>query len=295
MLSNVSKLDEIPFPAWNLVDLSRYKPWGKGTFQGINLAKVQRVSVIFSRGCTGHCDFCSTWWIWKGYRYRSPVNMADELEFLYHDFGVRHFCFADDAFSVNRTATMDLCNEIIKRRLRIAFFATTRADCVDRELLRLMKLAGCYEVSYGIETGSQELLDGIHKENQINNAMAALQMTTDAGLIATALMIFGVMGASEKSGRDTLQVLKKANPDVVASAGGLWILPGTKVYQHCKSQGFIDDEFWLSDEPYKVYTLEHSPHKLAAMCETLYTYSLRSRIGRLRDRIISRISLFLGR
>ena len=292
---NVAHLDEIPFPAWNLVDLSLYRAWGNGTFNGINLAKVPRVSVIFSRGCTGHCDFCSTWWIWKGYRNRSPENMADELEWLYRDLGVRHFCFADDAFSVNREATMGLCNEIIKRGLRIAFFATTRTDCVDAELLRLMKQAGCYEVSYGIETASQELLDGMNKENEINNAVAAIRMTKEAGIRATALMIVGNIGETDETVQETLRFLKRANPDVVASAGGLWILPGTKVYQHSKKLGFIDDGFWLSDEPYKVYTLEHSLKKLASMCDTLYSYNFRSRLGRLRSRVASRISLLLGR
>lgn len=289
-----AELDTIPFPAWNLVDISRYKAWGSGTYNGINLAKHPRVSVVFSRGCTGHCDFCSTWWIWKGYRNRSPENMADELEWLYRDFGVRHFCFADDAFSVNRTATIGLCDEIIKRGLKIAFFATTRTDCVDAELLSRMKQAGCYEVSYGIETASQVLLDGMNKENEINNAVAAIKMTKEAGLRATALIIVGNIGETDETVRETLQFLKKANPDMVGSNGGLWILPGTKVYQQCKKAGFISDDFWLSDEPYKVYTLEHSFEKLAAMSETLYTYNLTSRIRRLSDRIKSQIKYFLG-
>lgn len=288
-------LDDIPFPAWNLVDLSRYRPWGAGTFSGINLAKVPRVSVVFSRGCTGHCDFCSTWWIWKRYRNRSPVNMVDELEMLYRDFGVRHFCFADDAFSVNRADTIELCNEIIRRKLRIAFFATTRTDCVDAELLGLMKKAGCYEVSFGIETGSQKILDGMNKENLIDNAISAIRMTKAAGLRATALMIVGNIGETDETVSETLQFLKKAKPDVVASAGGLWILPGTMIYQHSKKMGFIEDTFWLSEEPYKVYTIEHSAAKLSEMCNILYTYSLKSRIMRLLDCTKNRISKFFAR
>jgi anaerobic magnesium-protoporphyrin IX monomethyl ester cyclase len=285
----IADLDDIPFPAWDLIDFSRYRPWGKGTIRGINLEKVPRVSVIFSRGCKGHCDFCSTWWIWRGWRHRSPSNMADELEWLYRDFGIRHFCFADDAFTINRNATAGLCDEIIKRRMNIAFFATTRTDCVDEDLLRRMKEAGCYEVSFGIETGSQQLLNGMTKENEIETAAAAIKMTKDAGLKATALLIVGSIGETEQSVQETLAFLKRTKPDQVASTGGLWILPGTKVYQHCKKLGFIDDDFWLSDEPYKVYTMEHSPRQLATMCERLYTYSLKSRITRFRDRMVVRI------
>lgn len=293
--TNVANLDELPFPAWNLVDLSRYKSWGKGTFNGIDISKVPRVSVIFSRGCTGHCDFCSTWWVWKGYRNRSPENMADELEWLYRDFGVRHFCFADDAFSIDREATIGLCDEIIRRKMIIAFFANTRSDCVDEELLYKMKRAGCYEVSYGIETGSQNLLNGMSKENTIKSAEMAIRMTKKVGLKATALMIVGNVGETEETVQETLAFLRRAKPDQVASAGGLWILPGTKVYQYCRKIGFIDDDFWLSDEPYKVFTLEHSSDWLAAMNETLYTYCFRSRFARLRSRVVMHIAALVGK
>lgn len=293
--ATVANLDELPFPAWNLVDLSRYKPWGTGSFNGIDISKVPRVSVIFSRGCTGHCDFCSTWWVWKGYRNRSPENMADELEWLYRDFGVRHFCFADDAFSIDREAIIGLCDEIIRRKMIIAFFANTRSDFVDEELLYRMKQAGCYEVSYGIETGSQHLLNGMTKENTIKSAEMAIKMTKQAGLKATALMIVGNVGETEETVQETLAFLKRAKPDQVASAGGLWILPGTKVYQYCRKIGFIDDDFWLSDEPYKVFTLEHSSDWLSAMNETLYTYCFRSRFARLRSRVVIRIVSLIGK
>lgn len=292
---NIANLDEIPFPAWDKIDITQYRPWGKGKYRGIDLSRVPRVSVIFSRGCKGRCDFCSTWWVWKGWRHRSPTNMADELEWLYRDFGVRHFCFADDAFSVDREATVGLCDEIIKRRMNIAFFATTRTDCVDEELLRKMMEAGCYEVSYGIETGSQQLLDSMTKESKIETAAAAIRMTKKVGLKATALMIVGNVGETEQSVQETLAFLKRTKPDQVASAGGLWVLPGTQVYQYCKAHGFIDDDFWLSDEPYKVYTMEHSAKSLARMCETIYSYSLKSRFVWFRDSMVGRAASVLRR
>ncbi len=70
-------LDQIPFPAWHLLPMDRYPAHGDGVFNGVDLARAPRVSVIFSRGCTGHCTFCSTWWIWRKYRQRSPQNMVD--------------------------------------------------------------------------------------------------------------------------------------------------------------------------------------------------------------------------
>jgi radical SAM superfamily enzyme YgiQ (UPF0313 family) len=256
-------LDDIPFPAWHLIDIKKYPARGKGLIRGINLEKEPRVSVIFSRGCKGHCDFCSTWWIWRGWRHRSAKNMADEVELLYRDYGIKHFCFADDAMTVNRQVTIELCDEIVSRRMNIAFFVTTRTDCVDEIVLQKLKEAGCYGVSFGIETGSLELLIKMGKENDIDTSEQAIKLTKKAGLTVTALLIVGNIGETNETVKDTIDFLKRTRPDDIGCLVGLWVLPGTKVYEACKSKGFVDDEFWLSDEPYKVYTLEYSFKELS--------------------------------
>ena len=94
---NIETLDDILFPACHPLDLQKYPAIDKGVYRGIDLKKVPRVSVIFSRGCSGRCDFCLTWWIWKEWRHRSAMNMLDEIDLLYKDHGIRYFCFADDA------------------------------------------------------------------------------------------------------------------------------------------------------------------------------------------------------
>lgn len=179
----IDDLDQIPFPAWNLIDLKRYPAIEKGVYKGINLEKEPRISVIFSRGCKGHCDFCSTWWIWKGWRHRSAKNMVDELEILYKEYGIRHFCFADDAMTVNREATIELCEQIIARHLNIAFHVTTRTDCVDETVLKKLREAGCYKIAFGIETGSADLLDRMGKENDIATSETAIRLAKEAGLL----------------------------------------------------------------------------------------------------------------
>lgn len=279
----VENLDDLPFPAWQLIDLSKYPARGEGIVRGINLAKETRVSVIFSRGCKGHCDFCSTWWIWKGWRHRSAKNMADEIEWLYKDFGVRHFNFADDAMTVDRQATIELCDEIINRNVQIVFNLATRTDCVDEVLLGKLKDAGCYGVSYGIETGSPAILEKMGKENNIKNSELAIQMTKKLGLIVTALIMVGNMGENEQTVEETRMFLKKTDPDIVGCLGGVWILPGTKLYQACKKQGFIDDDFWLSDEPYKLYTLENTLEELKAFGKRISFYNFDRRLKNIFD------------
>lgn len=268
----IENLDDLPFPAWHLVDLNKYSSRGKGIVRGINLAKTPRVSVIFSRGCTGHCDFCSTWWIWKGWRRRSEKNMVDEIELLYRDHGIRHFCFADDSMTVDQQATIEVCDEILARNLTIVFHVTTRTDCVDEIVLRKLKDAGCYEIAFGIETGSPLLLERMGKENDIETAEKAIKLCKKSGIVVTALMIIGNVGESDETIRDTINFLKITKPDTLGCVGGLWILPGTKLYNECKRKGFIDDDFWLTDEPYKIYTLDYSLKELANMQKKVYRY-----------------------
>jgi len=285
---NEQNLDYIPFPAWHLLDVRRYGARGEGIFRGIDLAREPRISVIFSRGCTGHCDFCSTWWIWKGWRHRSAKNMADELQCLYQDHGVRHFCFADDAMTIDRQATIDLCDEIVKRQLKIAFHITTRTDCVDAGMLRKLKEAGCYQIAFGIETGSAALLDQMGKENDTETAAKAIGLCRQVGIRVTALLIVGNVGENDESLRETHRFLVRTQPDEIGTVGGLWILPGTKLYQQSRQKGLIDDDFWLGDEPYMTYTENYSIEQLARIQQEM------SRYRPLHKRLVRKIRRLLG-
>ena len=271
----VEDLDELSFPAWDLIADTLWKYPSTAplrNYKGIDLYNGPRVSVIYSRGCIGHCDFCSSWWIWKGWRHRSAKNMVDELEWLYESFKIQHFWFADDILTVDRQATLDLCGEIVKRRLHIAFFATTRPDCVDLEILEKLKEAGCYEISYGIESASPRLLSRMKKNSSVHAAETAIALTKRAGLRACALLIVGNVGETEETIDETIDFLQKTNPDGIGTVGGLWILPGTGLYRYAKKIGIIDDSFWLSDEPYMIYTQEHSLRRLC-----FFAYALKER------------------
>jgi anaerobic magnesium-protoporphyrin IX monomethyl ester cyclase len=213
--------------------------------------------------------------------------MADELEFLYMKYGVRHFWFADDAMTINRDATLALCDEILRRNLKIAFFVTTRTDCVDEALLKKLKDAGCYEISFGIETGSPLLLEKMGKENDIETSEKAIYLAKKVGIKVTALIIIGNIGESEKTVEDTINFLRRTNPNSIGTVGGLWVLPGTKVYRECQKRGFIDDDFWLTDEPYKVYTVDLSLDELKKLQKKVLNYSWMEFLRRLK-RLLSR-------
>ena len=267
----IADLDSIPFPAWNLLDLKRYPPDGRGTYRGIDLAKEPRISVIFSRGCVGDCNFCSNRLMWKKWRHRSPENMLEELELLNKTFGIRHFHFNDDCFSVNKKATIDLCRAITDKGLNIAFDIVTRTDCVDAEILQALKDAGCYRVCFGIETASPRLLKIMGKPINAKEQEEAIRLTNAFGIRTLALLIAGCVGETWETINETIDFLNRARPSAVGIANGLMLFPGTKLYEIAKKNGVIKDDFWLTDYAWKMYTLENSPLWLNIFSRALET------------------------
>jgi len=249
---NIVDLDTIALPTWDLVDLFAYPSRGNGIYNGVDTGREPRVPVSFGRGCSGSCSFCSSWWLWQGYRHRSPVNMVAELEYLYNR-GARHFYFVDDSFTVDRAAILEFCELIIESGMRIAFMASARCDSVDQELLEKLHMAGCYELALGVESGCQRILDHIGKDTSVAVAERAIGLCKRSGIRATALLIVGSIGEDNRSILDTMRFLARTRPSGIGCVGGLWLLPGTKDYNHCKKTGIIDDDYWLGEEPVKVY------------------------------------------
>lgn len=249
----IKNLDTIPFPAWEMVDPLKYPPWGQGIVNGINLEEETRVPIIFSRGCMGSCTFCSTWKIWKGYRFRSGKSVAKEVEMLVNKYGIKHFVFQDDTLTGSKKELMTFCREIIKRKIKIAIHGTTRVDFVDEEILRLMKKTGFYKLSYGIESGSPKMLLSINKKTNLSEIISAVSLTKKAGIQVCALIMFGLPGETNTDKLLTDVLLKKMKADEIGTIGEIWIFPGTALYQQAKNAKLINDNFWLCSKPYYVY------------------------------------------
>jgi len=251
--SMIKNIDTLPFPAWDLVDPLSYPARGVGQINGIDLTKEVRFPLIFSRGCMGACTFCSSWMIWKGYRYRSGELVADEVTMLNKKYGAQHFVFQDDTLTGSKAEIETFCREIIKRKLKLAFFGTTRVDKVDLNMLRLMKKAGFYELSFGIESGSQDLLISINKRTNLKLIERAFTLSKKAGLKTCALMMYGLPRETRKDKKFSQKLIAKIKPDETGSVGAVWIFPGTALYEQAKNTRLIDDSFWLSKKKYYIY------------------------------------------
>ena len=239
----IQNLDTIPFPRWDwmMPQIPQYVAKGGG---GPRL--------VFSRGCTGQCKFCSTTAFWRGWRCRSPSNFADEVEWL-ASLGCPHFCLADDAFSLDSTAAKEMLRELARRQLPIAFYATSRPDAFDEELCHLLRAARCDHVSMGLESGSQAILDRMGKQNTVEQNRQIIKWCKQAGLKVTALMIEGNVGETAQTIAETRRFLNETKPEGMGSVKDLWILPGTRFYKEMCDAGKLNDDFWLGPEPYYVY------------------------------------------
>jgi radical SAM superfamily enzyme YgiQ (UPF0313 family) len=249
----IKDLNKLPFPAWDLVDVGKYPAIGKGVVRGVELEKEVRFPLIFSRGCMAYCTFCSSWKVWRGYRFRKGRKVVDEVEMLVYKYKARHLCFYDDTLTGSKEEIINFCKEIIKRKIRVAFVGSTRVNLVDKELLSWMKRAGFYELSFGIESGSPAMLLKINKKTDLKMIKKAVKLTKEAGMRAIALMMYGLPRETEEDRKLTEKLLDDINPDGVGTLGEVWLFPGTPLYEQAKHSGIIDDNFWLGKKPYYIY------------------------------------------
>jgi len=234
----IKDLDDIPFPARDLLDMRRYP--------GYHYKKRKTdTSLISGRGCPFNCVFCSNP-VWKyqkpWYRLRSPKNVADEMEFLMSEYGIHEFYDETDEFNGNLKWAKSVCDEIISRKLDISWKAQMRADNVDDELAEKMAAAGCWLGFFGVESGNDFTLDGIGKKLTVADIRRSLGILKKGGLKTFALlMAFNVWEEDGKlrfeTKADTMNTLNFARELVREGKVDLisWSLttpfPGSKLWE----------------------------------------------------------------
>lgn len=254
----IKDLDDIPFPDYEDFNLSNYL--------GLPEIKGNAAAIITSRGCPYKCTFCSASKFWdRKWRYRSAVNVLDEIEWLFRKHSVKAFMFFDDNFSVRKERAIEICEGILERGMNITWVACSHVNQVDKELLSWMKRAGCYRIDYGIESGSPEILRNIRKGQTVEQIEEAFRLTHQAGIMPRAYLMVGNPGENEKTIQQTVELIEKIKPYGSTSGQILWLLPDTEVYELARSQGIVSDEFWLENDSMVYYTGENSERELKAL------------------------------
>ncbi len=229
----IKDLDSLPFPARHLVPFEAY-----GSSQD------QTGGIITSRGCVYNCNYCSSSRIMgKKFRSRSPDNILDEIEELVNKYNINDIGFMDDTFMLNKRRADDIANEIKARDVDISFVASSRVDRVDSSTLQNLKSAGLKTIYYGVESGSQRILDLMKKGITIKQAENAVKIAKNAGLEVLTSFILGYPGETEDDIDKTINFSTKLNSDY-CQYSILTPFPGTPIYNELIDKDLIDNEDW---------------------------------------------------
>jgi radical SAM superfamily enzyme YgiQ (UPF0313 family) len=234
----IVNLDELPVPAFDLLpDIARcYKP-------PLNsVEKIPAFSLVMSRGCPSKCTFCDRSVFQTRVTRHSPEYAVALIEKLYEDYGVRYLLFDDDNLLLNKTHLFRLLDLLKASRARLPFTCQSRVDTIDEERLTRLQDAGCRMLLYGIESGSQEMLNRMKKGITIEQIRQAISMTRKAGIKATGFFILGHPGETEQTMQETVKLIKECKFFDV----GVFLftpLPGSEAYHDIREHGTFDENW----------------------------------------------------
>jgi radical SAM superfamily enzyme YgiQ (UPF0313 family) len=228
----IKNLSRLPFPDWEQMDPRSYQkaPHG-GVVKNFPVAPI-----MTTRGCPYECLFCASPKLWqRTIRFRQPAEVIEEIKYLVQDFGVKEIHLEDDNFTLKRAHVEEFCRLLLKAKLNISWATPNgvRADKVDKGLLKLMKKAGCYLVAFGIESGSQEILDRVAKHTNLTVTKKAVEAAHQVGLLTQGFFIFGLPGETAQTIKKTISFAKSLPLDK-AQFLYLDVIPGSQLWDDLK-------------------------------------------------------------
>ena len=189
--------------------------------------------MITSRGCPFSCSFCDKSVSGSRWRAREAEDVVDEMAALQAS-GVGFINFYDDNFTLQRKRVIAICEEILRRDLRVEWKCEGRVDSVDIDMLRLMRRAGCRVVAYGVESANPQTLALLRKDIQVDQAKDAFALTRQAGLRSLAYMILGAPGEDVAAVRQSVNFCREIGADYVQFSS-LVAMPGTPLFDQHRS------------------------------------------------------------
>ncbi len=255
----IKEIDSLPYPAWEYFPVKKY-----GFLPFMDIAK-PALSVLSSRGCVYKCSYCSLLYMNNHYRARDPVKVIDEIEYLVDRFGVRQVGFVDPIFPLSRKSGMDFSAEMIRRGLnkKVVWICETRIDSVDRELLKVMKEAGCKRILYGIESGSQETLDNVNKDACLDLVKKNISETRRLDIETAGLFMVGFPGETRPMVEETIKLARELDLDF-AKFAIVTPFPGSQLYTQLVRSGKLNRQDWDN-----FVTFNPDPRKLVSVNENI--------------------------
>ena len=230
----IANLDILPFPARDLTPYKKYSSL---------LAKRKPITtMITSRGCPYQCTYCARPQFGKKFRARSAENVVNEIQECL-GMGIREFLIYDDTFTIDRKRVLNICNEILNRKLEIGWDIRARVDNVDEEMLKRLRDAGCERIHYGVEAGTDKILKVLKKGITLEQVKEAFKLTKKAGISTLAYFMIGSPRETKEDISKTIKLAKELDPDF-AHITVTTPFPATELYSQGLEEGVISYDYW---------------------------------------------------
>ncbi len=228
-------LDALPFPAWGHITPGHYR---------LPISGEPFLLVATSRGCFNRCRFCANKTIYGDrLRKRSPASIVEEISRNAREFGIRHFLFWAESFTLDRDFCLAICEEIKRSKEDFHWVCNSRTDNVDAQLLRSMREAGCFLIGYGVESASQRILDLMGKGVAPEQHRAAIRSAKEAGLAVMAHCMIGYPGETESEIMKTVEFIL-GEPLEFAQFYCAIPYPGSELYDLACKHGWLTSMQW---------------------------------------------------
>ena len=246
----LENIDDLPMPAWEL-----YPPLDYMKISKLIARNPPVTTVEFSRGCVYLCDFCSSkMTMARGYRKKSPERCAEEVKYM-HSVGFREFWLADDIFTSDQNWAYEVSEAIAKTGVDMTWTCSNgiRVESANKNLFKMMKEAGCYRVSFGFESGNNDVLKSFGKGGRasVKEGRRAVREAQKAGIEVNGFFMLGLTGDTEETMDDTIEFARSLAPMDLLKFGTAIAFPGTDMFNNYAEKGMVKSYNW---DNYFVYT-----------------------------------------
>lgn len=246
----VKGLDSLPLPAYHLLDETRFL---KRSYS-IRGKWLKCAAIVTSRGCVGRCTFCASNMMHKrSVRWFGIDRIMEEVELFVRRYGMEGLYISDDSFTLNKDRVFDFCAELKRRNIRISWACQSRVRGLTDDMLKVMKESGLVQIEFGVESGSQRVLDMIGKDIRVEDTVKAFELCREHGLRTLANIIIGIPGETMDDISKTTELVKKIKPNFTA-AFFCTPFPGTVMYDDAVRNGLIgkgrDIDWQMITEPF---------------------------------------------
>jgi len=246
-------VNELPFPAWHFFKVDNYS--------GYVRKRDRCLPIMGGRGCPENCTFCYKGVFGTSLRVRRPELVVDEIQYLKDNFNIEEFVILDENFTLKKAHVIEFCNLLLEREINLPWFlgSGVRVDAAEEEIVALMKKAGCYRASLGVESGNEEILKEYKKRINKNQVREAVALYKKYGYEVTLFFLIGAPSDTRETIKETIDFAIELDPDIV-QFNAVMPFPGTALFDYYDSKGLLITKDW---KDYNIFDPD---------CEPVYTH-----------------------